>query len=76
MDKKEVINFFLEREILLDPDFLNNNIIDEDITNFYRKVNKKIKNKPLVLGEDLILAGENQIADVIWSELDRLSTSI
>ncbi|HLC85784.1 MAG TPA: metallophosphoesterase [Candidatus Nanoarchaeia archaeon] len=72
MDKKEVINFFLEREILLDPDFLNNNIIDEDITNFYRKVNKKIKNKPLVLGEDLILAGENQIADVIWSELDRL----
>lgn len=72
MDKKEAVEFFLEREILLAPDFLNSNLINEDITHFYRKINKKIKNKPLILGEDIIIAEENQTVDVVWSEFDRL----
>ena len=73
MDKKEIVTFFLEREILLAPEFLISLKEETDVSSFYRELNKKLKNKPLVFGEEIIIS--NQIrnnVEIIWNEFDRL----
>lgn len=72
MDKSDVVNYFLEKGILLSPNFFDNLSGDFDASFFYRLLNKKSLSKPLVLNSD-ISSGINgmKFLDFNWSEFDR-----
>ena len=76
MDKKEIIKFFLERDILLAPDFFANynDTEDIDITKLYKELNNKLRNRPLVFTDDA-LSNEINNNDIIWNEFDRLKVN-
>src|SRR3989344_4480214 len=55
MDKLNIINYFLERGILLSPDFLDKIETDFNSNSFYEQLQKKTLSQPIVLNTDLFL---------------------
>ena len=71
-DKKSIINKFLDGGFLLSPDFFS--VFSEEYLNHVMEVlQNKIKNKPLVLNEDLFLViKDNELkTEINWLEFDR-----
>lgn len=71
MSYENVVNYFLEKGILLSPDFFS--IIDNEFDSslFYRLLNKKTLSKPIILNKDIFLCLNNNkfnLLDLNWDE--------
>ena len=75
IQKKEAINFFLEKNILLSSDIIDN-IIKEDLKAVYDSIGKKIKSKNFLLfNKDLNKAiKEIPSIDINWFDLEKAKT--
>ena len=77
MNKQEIINYFMEKGVLIGPDFfdkLQNGFNESD---FFNLLNEKTNDKPLVLNKDLLssVSTGNQELDFNWVEFDSARVS-
>ncbi|MFH1053422.1 MAG: DNA-directed DNA polymerase II small subunit [Candidatus Woesearchaeota archaeon] len=71
-EKKDIINFFLQRNILLNDEVVDH-LINKDLDEIYNKIQNMIKNDNfLVLNNELLnIVENNQEIDVNWNEFDK-----
>ena len=74
IEKNKIINFFLEKEVLVGPNFINN--INEEFKSdeFYDLFKQKIpSDKFLVISNDLFnsIINKKESLDLNWKELDK-----
>ncbi len=76
VDKKKIINCFLERGFLLSPSFFD--VFHENFTEKILDGLDKLKSKPLILNDDLcmILMDEGIKSEVNWGEFDKSRTMV
>lgn len=72
MHKKELIQYLLEKQILVGPDFINNLPENFDAKEFIKLLEERFKNNPLVLNNDLynITKDIQENFDINWSDFD------
>ena len=69
MAQKQVVEYFIEKGLLISPDLVGN--IEFDFLNLYYQLNKKCLSKPLVLTKDLIGSlSKDKILDFNWVDFD------
>lgn len=76
MNKAELVGYFLEKQILLAPDFLNNLPDPFDEKTFLEISKKRFRNSPLILNNDLfrVIHENDKNFDINWPEFDSSRT--
>lgn len=71
--KEGIVSFFIENNVLVSPDFLENVTDEFNKDKFFGLFQRKLKEKPLVLNNDLFLVVSNieQVFDLKWGEFER-----
>jgi len=73
MSKQELVRWFLSKNFLVSPDFLDNFDLDKDV--FLKMINSKLrdKNKPFVLTKDLldIFKKTMFVPEINWTEFEK-----
>ncbi len=72
MKREDAVNYFIDRGILLSPDFFDEVGDNFDSSLFYRLLNKKSLNKPIVLNKDIFGCVNNNsgVLDYNWNDFD------
>jgi len=74
MDKLQTINYFIDRNILVSPDFLEKEI---DVDDFFDKV-VDLDSKPLVFNQDILNAinVNNKLPSINWIEFEKAKVNV
>lgn len=77
MDKQEIIKYFMEKGVLIGPDFFENLGEEFDSSTFFNSLNGKVTSKPLVINKDVVTSISNTSSplDLNWRDFDVARTS-
>ena len=69
--KKEIVQFFIKKNILIDADMLKRLENEENINKLYNLLSSKTNEELLIIGEEILQLLDKDLSDVNWKEFDK-----